>query len=118
MVTKKKKERKKETSEWSHCKGLSAHLLSINWIQCIVRKLWGLLVQELLLPYLLEGSHEVSRRCPSKGPFPRILHAKAFSELRARCPTIGLEPPGTAERVQRQTVLSSLAIYVLSCGDM
>lgn len=53
-----------------------------------------------------------------KDHFPEVLHAKTFSVLRAPCPTTGLEPPGRAERVQRQTVLSSLAIYVLSCGDM
>lgn len=115
MVTKKKKERKKETSEWSYCKGLSAHLLSINWIQCIVRKLWGLLVQELLLPYLLEGGHEVSRRCPSKGPFPRSPTCKGF--LRAEG-TLSHYRPGAPWDSRTCPETDSLVIFGYLCPVM
>ena len=90
-----------------------AHLLRVHWIQRIVRKVWGLLAQEVLLPYRLEDVYKILRSSLSKGLFPQGPTGQV--SLRAKVILSHHMPEAAGvECFQRQTILSSLAIYILS----
>lgn len=72
-------------------KSSQPHPLRVNWIQCIVRKLRGLLVQEVSRPYWLEDVYKVPRCSPLKRAFPWGPTGKDSLRLRSFCPTACLK---------------------------